>query len=85
MSTILEHTESKHLKSRCDEIKAVAKGALSENDIFVLKHLTETIKHLDEQIRQLEARIETVVNKRDVEIVSSVPGVGYRFCGGYFG
>jgi transposase len=75
---ILEHTESKRLKSRCDEIKSVAKGALSENDIFVLKHLTNTIKHLDEQIHQLEARIETVVNKEDIEIVSSVPGVGSR-------
>ena len=59
MSAILEHTENKWLKSRCDEIKAVAKGALSENDIFVLKQLTDTIKHLDGQIRELEARIET--------------------------
>lgn len=75
---ILDHTESKRLKSRCDEIKSVAKGALSENDIFVLKHLTDTIKHLDEQIHGLEARIEMVVNKADVEIVSSVPGVGVR-------
>ena len=56
----------------------MAKGALSENDIFVLKHLTETIKHLDGQIRGLEDRIELVVNKGDVEIVSSVPGVGKR-------
>ena len=31
---ILEYTESKRLKSRCDEIKTVAKGALSENDIL---------------------------------------------------
>ena len=75
---ILDHTQSKHLKSRCDEIKSVARGALSENDIFVLKHLTETIKHLNEQIHELEARIEMVVNKQDVEIVSSVPGVGVR-------
>jgi transposase len=75
---ILEHTESKRLKNRCEEIKSVAKGALSENDIFVLKHLTETIKHLDGQIHELEARIESVVNKADVEIVSSVPGVGAR-------
>jgi transposase len=44
----------------------------------VLKHLTKTIKHLDEQIHGLEARIETVVNKADLEIVSSVPGVGAR-------
>jgi transposase len=75
---ILEHTENNWLKSRCDEIKAVAKGALSETDIFVLKQLTDTIKHLNEKIRQVEARIETLVNKRDVEIVSSVPGVGPR-------
>ena len=75
---ILEHTESKRLKSRCDEIKTVAKGALSENDIFELKKLTETINHLNEQIHDLEARIETLANKEDVEIVSSVPGVGAR-------
>ena len=73
---ILEHTESKRLKNKSDEIKAVAKGALSENDIFVLKHLTETINHLNEQIHDLEARIETLANKGDIEIVSSVPGVG---------
>ena len=75
---ILEHTESKRLKSRCDEIKTVAKGALSENDIFELKKLTETINHLNEQIHDLEARIETLANKEDVKIVSSVPGVGAR-------
>jgi transposase len=75
---ILEHTESKRLKSRCEEIKAVATGALSENDIFVLKRLTETIEHLNGQIRQVEARIEVLANQRDVQIVSSMPGVGYR-------
>ncbi len=75
---ILEHTESKRLKSRCEEIKTVAKGSLSENDIFELKELTETIDHLSEQIHQLEARIEMLANKADVEIVSSVPGVGDR-------
>jgi transposase len=78
MEAILEHTENKQLRSRCVEIKEVAKGALSENDIFVLKHLTETIEHLNGQIRQVEARIEVLANKRDVEIVSSVPGVGKR-------
>jgi len=78
VESILKQTENKYLKSKCDEIKAVAKGALSENDIFVLKQLTDTIKHLNEQIRQVEVRIETVVNKHDLEIVSSVPGVGYR-------
>lgn len=78
VEAILEHTENKQLKNRCDEIKAVAKGALSENDIFVLKQLTETIEHLNEQIRQIETRIEMVANERDVEVVSSVPGVGKR-------
>jgi transposase len=75
---ILENTESKRLKNRSDEIKSVAKGALSENDIFELKELTETINHLSEKIHELEARIELLVNKEDVEIVSSVPGVGAR-------
>jgi transposase len=75
---ILEHTENKWLKARCDEIKAVAKGALSETDIFELKKLTETIRHLDEQIKDVQARIETLVDKRDVEVVSSVPGVGFK-------
>ncbi len=78
VEAILEHTENKQLMSRCDEIKSVAKGALSENDIFLLKHLTETIEHLNGQIRQIEKRIELLANERDVEIVSSVPGVGKR-------
>jgi len=78
VEAILEHTQNRWLKNRCEEIKAVAKGALSENDIFVLKQLTETIEHLNEQIHRVEARIETIVNQRDVEIVSSVPGVGRR-------
>ena len=33
---------------------------------------------MNEQIRQVEAIIELLVNERDVEIVSSVPGVGKR-------
>ena len=75
---ILEHTENRHLKSKCDEIKAVAKGALSETDIFILRQLTDTIEHLNEKIGQVEDRIEALVNERDMEIVSSVPGVGSR-------
>jgi len=78
VEAILEHAESKQLKSKAEEIRSVARGALSENDIFVLKHLTGTIKHLNAQIHDLEARIESVVNKADVEVVSSVPGVGGR-------
>jgi transposase len=78
VEAILEHTENKWLQSRCDEIKAVAKGVLSENDIFVLKQLTESVKNLNEQIRQVEARIGMMVNKQGLEIVCSVPGVGSR-------
>lgn len=76
VEAILEHTESKRLRSRCEEIKSVAKGALSENDVFVLKQLTRTMENLNDQIHQIEARIETLANQRDVEIVSSVSGVG---------
>jgi transposase len=78
VESILEQTENKWLKSRCDEIKTVAKGALSENDIFVLKQLTETIEHLNAKIRNVEARIETLANEHEMAIVSSVPGVGSK-------
>ncbi len=78
VEAILESTQNKQLKTKCEEIKAVAKGALSENDIFVLKHLTETIEHLNDQIRNVEARIEMLANQRDIEIVSSIPGIGKR-------
>lgn len=78
VEAILEHTESKRLKSRCEEMKAVAKGSLSENDIFELRQLTETIEHLNGQVRKVEARVEMLVNQRVVEIVSSLPGVGKR-------
>lgn len=78
IDAILQHSDNKYLKSRSDEIRAVATGALSETDIFELKRLTETIDHLNGQIRQLEARIELLVNQEDVAIVSSVPGVGKR-------
>lgn len=78
VEVVLENTENKWLKNRCDEIKAVARGALSESDIFLLKEFTEMIDHLNEQIRRVEARIEMLVNQPDVEIVSSVPGIGKR-------
>jgi transposase len=75
---ILEHTESKRLKSKSDEIKAVARGALSETDIFELKELTVTIKNIDEQIKIILTQIQSLADKKDVAIVSSVPGVGAR-------
>ena len=78
VEAILEHTQNKWLKSRCDEIKAVAKGALSESDIFLLKEHTEMIEHLNEQILRVEVRIESFVNEQDVAVVCSVPGVGKR-------
>ena len=78
VDVILEHTENKQLKSKSDEIKAVAKGALSEIDVFELKELTLTIKNIDEQIKRVEAKIQALVNRKDVEVVSSVPGVGER-------
>jgi transposase len=78
IEAILEQSENRWLRNRSDEIKAVAKGVLSESDIFLLKQFTEMIEYLSEQIRRVEARIETLLNERDVEIVSSVPGVGRK-------
>lgn len=73
---ILDHTENKWLKNRVEEVKKVAKGGLSESDIFLLKEFTEIIETLNEKISQVEARVETLVDAKDVSIVSSVPGVG---------
>lgn len=86
VEAVLEQTQNTWLKNRSDEIKAVARGALSEEDIFVLKELTDTVNHLNERIHDIEARMgsfvsvqdEVVANERDVEIVASVPGVGSK-------
>lgn len=78
VEAILEHTKNTWLKNRHDEIRAVAKGGLSQEDIFVLKELTQTINYFNEQIRRLEARIETLANEHDVAVVSSMPGIGKR-------
>jgi transposase len=78
VETILEETENKWLKKRREEVKAVAKGGLSESDIFLLKEFTEIIELLNEKIRRVDGRIELLVNEREVAIVSSVPGVGKK-------
>ena len=78
VEAILENTENAWLKKRREEIESVARGGLSESDIFLLKEFTEMIGILNEKIREVEARIEILVNERDVAIVSSVPGVGKR-------
>jgi transposase len=78
VETILEETENKWLKKRREEVKAVAKGGLSESDIFLLKEFTEMIELLNEKIRRVDGRIELLVNEREVAIVSSVPGVGKK-------
>jgi transposase len=78
VDAILERTENRWLRKRADEIKTVARGALSESDIFILKECTEMVAHLSEKILRVEARIELLVDGQSVEIVSSVPGVGKR-------
>jgi transposase len=86
VDSILEQTKNKWLTKRRDEVKAVAKGALSEIDILELRDLTDTIKHLDEKIAVLDIRIgglvnienAKIVNEKELSIACSVPGVGHR-------
>jgi|WetSurMetagenome_2_1015567.scaffolds.fasta_scaffold14151_3 transposase len=78
VEAILKHTENKWLKNKREEIEAVAKGGLSDSDIFLLKEFTEMIDALNEKIRRVDARIEMLVDDKDVAVVSSVPGVGKR-------
>jgi len=75
---ILQHTKNRWLKKRADEISAVVKGVLSQSDIFVLKQCVDMVNEVGERILRVDAQIEMLVNERDVDIVSSIPGVGRR-------
>jgi len=73
---ILKTTQNEHLKKRKVEILDAAKGALSETDMFLLKQMSRTIEALTIQIKELEARMAGLVDKRALEVICSVPGVG---------
>jgi transposase len=76
VEAILAETKNGWLANREEEILAVARGSLSENDMFILRELTESIVHLEQKIVEVSARIELRVNEHALAIVASVPGVG---------
>ena len=73
---ILKTTESKRLKKRKQEIIDVARGSLSEIDMFLLKEMEQTIDALTVQIHNIERCMDELVDKAALEIICSVPGVG---------
>lgn len=73
---VIEKYGSKRLKAKKEDVKESILGVLSETDIIELKICLENINRLEEQIRQLNAKIATLVNEKDVERISKVPGVG---------
>jgi transposase len=73
---ILNATKNEHLKKRKAEIIDAAKGCLSEVDMFLLKEMTQTIDVLTVQIHNIEHHMAKLVDKRALEIICSVPGVG---------
>jgi transposase len=73
---VIEKYGSKRLKAKKEEVKKSILGSLREADIIELKICLDNINRLEEQIRQLNAKIATLVNKKDVERISKVPGVG---------
>lgn len=73
---VVEKYGSKRLKAKKEEVKESILGVLNETDIIQLKICLEDINRLGEQIRQLNAKIATLVNKKDVERISKVPGLG---------
>jgi transposase len=76
IESVLEEIKNGWLAKRSEEILEVAKGSLSENDMFILRELNESIAHLEQKIVEVSARIEMRVNEYDLAIVVSVPGVG---------
>jgi len=73
---VIEKYGSKRLKAKKEEVKKSILGTLREADIIELKICLDNINRLEEQIRQLNAKIATLVNKKDVERISKVPGIG---------
>jgi len=73
---VIEKYGSKRLKAKKEEVKASILGVLNETDIIQLKICLENINRLEEQIKELNAKIATMVNKKDVERISKVPGMG---------
>jgi len=72
---VIEKYGSKRLKAKKEEVKESILGVLNETDIIQLKICLENINRLEEQIRQLNAKIATMINKKDVERISKVPGL----------
>ena len=75
---ILDNTENRWLLKRRDEVEEVVKGVLSQSDIFVLRQCVDMVKQLDAKIRRIDGRVDALVDEREMEIVSSVPGVGRK-------
>jgi transposase len=75
---ILDYTSNKTLQKRKRMVENAVRGALSPNDILLLKHMVEVIKKLDEEIVKIEAEMTSLLDKEDMGIVSSVPGVGSK-------
>ena len=73
---ILNATKNERLKKREEEIIDAVKGCLSEVDMFLLKEMTQTIDALTVQIRNIEQRMANLVDRRALEVICSVPGVG---------
>jgi len=72
----IEKYGSKRLKAKKEEVKAPVLGVLGEADIIELKMCLENVNRLEEQIRQLNSKIANLVNEKDVERISKVPGLG---------
>ena len=73
---VIDKYGSKRLKAKKEEVKASILGTLGEADIIELKMCLDNINRLEEQIRQLNAKVSTLVNKKDVDRISKVPGLG---------
>jgi transposase len=61
-----------------EKIEEAIRGNLSEIDLFLLEHCMRMIEMLDFEVVEIEKKIaeRTERMKRDLEIVTSVPGVG---------
>lgn len=78
LDDMLATAPSKCILRKREDIERAICGSLAESDIFIIRQSLDAIQHLTEQIATYQERIRSLMQSRkaDLEILTSVPGIG---------
>lgn len=65
----------KNVRARGGEIKATIMGTLDQSDLLQLRLCIEIVDTIEERVHVLDAEIAMLVDRKEVERISRVPGV----------